>query len=546
VTVTPSRPRPRAAAALLVAAALSLGAGPSLAQQQAPPPAAADPVALRGDSVSVRFVDTDVRAVVQALARYLDRPVVFGVGVQAARVTIETPRPVPRGGVAQFLRGVLESQNLELVADSSGLYRVRAKPFGPDPATLAAQARAQAPPPVAAPAFYVIRLSHARAADVAATVNALYGRASALGELGSTRAPTLSQGLAGAQIAPYGVGATVLPNGTVVAPPVPQSLVPPGSPGVRPSGSTPTSGAAGLPATLTGETVIIPDPGTNSLLIRANPDDYALITAAVRQIDVRPLQVLIEVIIAEVRRNRSFDFGVGFDAPPASVRGHTSTTTGVSTNGGPGTGQSSLGSAVIRIMHAGGGVDFTATLTAAAQRGDAKILSRPVVIAANNEPAQILVGSQRPFIQVSRTLNSDSRDQVVQYRDVGTKLTVTPTISADGYVSLDVTQEVNQATSEQAFDAPVISTRTVQTRLLVRDSQTVVLGGISDRQREVDNGGVPVLSGIPGLGWLFGRTTHTSNDTEFFLFITPRILRDDAGSEAVTKPYAEKAKPATQ
>ena len=133
-------------------------------------------------------------------------------------------------------------------------------------------------------------------------------------------------------------------------------------------------------------------------------------------------------------------------------------------------------------------------LRAAAERGDATILSRPVLLAANNEEAEINVGSQRPFVQVARVLPTDNtaRDQVVQYKDVGTRLRVVPTISDDDYVMLQVTQEVNAATAEQAFDAPIISTRSVDTKLLVRDGQTIVLGGLTDRQRERTQGGVPV------------------------------------------------------
>ena len=85
--------------------------------------------------------------------------------------------------------------------------------------------------------------------------------------------------------------------------------------------------------------------------------------------------------------------------------------------------------------------------------------------------------------------DNTARDQVVQYEDVGTKLTVLPTISPDGYVGLEVSQEVNDATSEVAFDAPVISTRSVQTTLLIKDGETVALGGLTDTQREVSQGG---------------------------------------------------------
>ena len=202
---------------------------------------------------------------------------------------------------------------------------------------------------------------------------------------------------------------------------------------------------------------------------------------------------------------------------------------------------------VLNVMHLGS-INLDATLSAAASKGDVKILSRPVVIAANNEPATINVGSQRPFVQVSRSLPTDAatRDQVVQYKDVGTKLTVLPTISPDGYVVLSVTQEVNNATTEVAFDAPVISTRSVQTQLLIKDGQTVALGGLTDRQKDVNQGGVPVLSSIPLVGGLFGHASRETTETELFLFLTPRVIRTDDDASSITQPYlerADKAKP---
>jgi general secretion pathway protein D len=195
-----------------------------------------------------------------------------------------------------------------------------------------------------------------------------------------------------------------------------------------------------------------------------------------------------------------------------------------------------LGDFAFNVMH-GGGTAFTASLTAAAAKGEARILSRPVVLAENNEEAEILVGSQQPFIQVQQTqVGAVAQNQVVQYQDVGTKLMVKPTISTDGYVQLQLTQEVNQATNQVQFNAPVISTRTLKTRLLVRDSQTVVLGGLSSRERDKSSSGVPVLSSIPVLGLLFGQQGRTQTGTEFFLFLTPRIVRDDIDVTKVTQP----------
>ncbi|HTA74326.1 MAG TPA: secretin N-terminal domain-containing protein [Gemmatimonadaceae bacterium] len=478
------------AAGVLLAIGVCVGTATLGAQRPA------SPVSELGDSVMIHLVDVDLRVAVSALAPYLDRPVVFGA-VPALRVTLETPHPVPRSDVVRLLTGIVASQNLELAADTAaGLYRIRAH-------------EAQAPPqPIAtsrasdATQLYVIHLSHARAADVAATVNALYGRASALGEPG-TSTGTLSSNLAQSAFQP------------ALTPPPPQG----GNSGLN----------GGKSAAFSGETAIIPDAGTNSLLVRANAADFDLIAAAVRELDVRPLQVLIEVLIVEVQKNSNWAVGLGINFPNQQAKG-TSTSIGGST---PSAG---LGDFALNVMRTGSPA-FTASLSAAAAKGEARILSRPVVLAENNEEAEILVGSQQPFIQVQQTqVGAVAQNQVVQYQDVGTKLTVRPTISTDGYVQLQLTQEVNQATAQVQFNAPVISTRTLKTRLLVRDSQTVVLGGLSSRERDKSSSGVPVLSSIPVLGVLFGQQGRTNTGTEFFLFLTPHIVRDDIDVMKVTQP----------
>lgn len=351
--------------------------------------------------------------------------------------------------------------------------------------------------------LYSIKLRHARAADVSATVNALYGRAEAIGERGTR--PTLGSDLRD----------TRLPPGQ------PPPLAPPQA----------VPGVAGLNAALAGDVTIVADAGTNGLLIRASQRDFELIQAAVQELDVRPLQVLIEVLIAEVRKDRGFSFGVGAELPPQRIPGDADGTISGSTTG------MGLGDFALSVMKLGG-ADINATLRAAAARGDVSIISRPIVLAANNELAEILVGSQRPFVQVSRSLPTDTpqRDQVVQYRDVGTQLSVRPTISPEGYVMLEVTQEVNAVTTETAFDAPVISTRSVQTRLLVRDGQTAVLGGLADRQRDNNQSGIPVLSSIPLIGGLFGRVSRRATETELFLFLTPTVLFTDADVDGATIP----------
>ncbi len=241
------------------------------------------------------------------------------------------------------------------------------------------------------------------------------------------------------------------------------------------------------------------------------------------------MQVLIEVLIVEARRDREFSFGADLFLPSNSLGGNGSIDA-QSKGGG-------LGDLVIRLMNLGK-ADIDATLRASESRGNVSIVSRPVLLASNNTEARFLVGSQRPFVQVSRSLPTETaqRDQVIQYRDVGTKLTVRPTINQDGYVSLLIQQEINAATSEVAFDAPVISTREASTQVLVRDGQTIMLGGLRDQQLEKSSSGVPLLSSLPIIGGLFGSTSRKNSQTELYLFLTPRILKTDSDADAVTVP----------
>ncbi len=487
-------------AAAMWASHFALRPSPSVAQ---------DTTAIRvtaGDSVTVRFTEADLRGVLQALGRHLDRPLLLA-GLPAARVTLETPRPVPRAAVLALVRGLVESQNLELVRDSS-YYRVRPREPAPAPAP------APSAPSAAAPLeLTVVRLRHARAVDVAATLNALFGGSA--NDPGGGRRGTLSEELR-------------------------RNVVPPAGPAGPPAGAAGTPALGGRSAVLEAAVTIVPDFVTNALLIRATARDAEVLARAVQALDLRPLQVLIEVVIVEARRDRQQAWGLDLFVPDQPIGRGNATAGGTQQGGG-------LGDVVIRLMDLGR-ADIDAVLRAGASSGHVKILSRPVLLAANNQEARILVGSQRPFVQVSRSLPTDapSRDQVIQYKDVGTRLAVRPTISADGYVTLEVTQEVSSATTETAFDAPVISTREASTQVLVRDSQTIVLGGLIDTQRDVTSGGVPLLSELPIIGGLFGRQSRRTSETELFLFLTPRVLRTDQEVEDATRRFntgAEEARP---
>ena len=440
------------------------------------------------DTVRLQFVDAALPAVLQVMGRYLKKPVITS-DVPSVPITFETPGYVPTASLRPLLKGLVEAHGLTLSEEGS-FFRV-----GPA-VSAASPVPAASPEPGNEVRLFVVHLKHARAADVAGTLNQLFG------------------GSAGA-------AAPGLANGTL-------------SDELRRNALT-TGAAAPVRAEqqagqLAGPLLIVPDQLTNSLLMRVTQHDYDILSEAIGQLDSRPLQVLIEVLIVEARRDRSFSLGADLDVAPQDIGGGA-TAEGTVTGAG-------LGDVVVKFMNlAKGRID--AILSVAESRGDVKIVSRPVLLASNNVEAKFLVGSQRPFVQVSRSLPTDtpSRDQVVQYRDVGTQLTVRPTINDDGYVSLVVQQEINAATSETQFDAPVISTREASTQVLVRDGQTIVLGGLRDSQRDRTRHGVPLLSSLPLIGGLFGGQSDHTTSTELFIFLTPRILRTDADADAVTTPH---------
>jgi len=517
-----TRAHPRSAwLRVMLGALLALGAAAPTASAQRP--ASGATAAPKEDSVTIRLVNTELRAAVQLIAQYLDRPVLFS-GPGGSMVTLETPRPVPRADVPRLLQSLLDSQNYELVNDTLGrVFRVRPKeaPKPPQQDQLQTQMNPGAVQRgVGNIELFVLPLKHARAVDVANTVNALYGKASTHADGG--RRATLGDELRQNQIPPLGAPQSGY---------YPQQQQPVAT---APQNTTITGGG------FTGEVTIVPDARANNLLVRANRTDYALIENVVRQLDTRPLQVMIEVLIAEVRRDKSLSLGADIGLGETNLSNTVGTTISGSSSGA---GESGLGDFAIKVMKIGG-IDLNATLHAVAGKNNVAIISRPVVLTANNQEAEIVVGSQRPFVQVSRSLPTDAaiRDQVVQYKDVGTKLTVRPSISVDGSVELEVKQEVSSATTETAFNAPVISTRSVQTQLLIKDGQTVVLGGLTDKQKDVSTRGIFLLSSLPWIGGLFGHVSRQTTETELFIFMTPRVIRSDEDAAKISQPLERRSR----
>jgi type II secretory pathway component GspD/PulD (secretin) len=453
--------------------------------------------------VVVDFQQADIRLVLAALAEAGGLNVTFG-DLPARNVTVRLTQPVPPENLLPFMRSLAASNGLRLV-ELDGVVHVEsaAAPGGVAGGAAGGQEGG------GATRLFVYRLKHARAQQLAATLQQLYGGGGAGPRGGSVSngRRTLSQQLQDQQLPP----------------------VDPAAPNQDPFTQRPPQQEVGLPGDVAGEVQIVADEPTNALLVRAAPADWEVVRQAIDLLDLRPLQVMIEVLIAEVSRNSDLSVGMSGRASNENARRPLSGLFGQADS-------VVAGGVVFRVFRLGG-LDLDVTLNALATSGDVRILSRPLLMAQNNREARMLVGDQVPFLQVVRTLpTSDAvRDQVVQYRDVGTSLSITPTINPDGYVSLQVTQEVSTITGESAppLNAPQIGTREASTHLFVRDGQTVVIGGLISTERGRTRGGVPFLKDIPLLGWIFGSSGRRARNTELFLFLTPHIVYSDEDVDAL-------------
>jgi len=460
--------------------------------------------ALRGqvsDSLTFNFQDTDIRVVIGALAQAAGLNITYG-SLPARTVTLRIQTPIPPSEVRGILESLLTSNGLELV-DDGGMLRVSIQ-------VPAAVQAARAPPHSGSTVekrLFVYRLEHSRADQIVRTLRALFGLAPGATSSDDESPESLSQQLREQGRNPY----------LSVEPAAPGQAAP-----TRPG--VPAGQSIGLQSTVE----LVPEPATNSVMILATAADYEIIQGAIQSIDIRPLQVLIEVVIAEVRRDKNEDFSVSVRVPrsPGSKE-DVFTLHGIS-----------VGDVTAKIVGIGE-VGAEVVLRALSSVGNVTVLSRPILLAKNNGEARILVGDQRPFIEISRVQPdaAASRDQVVQYRNVGTQLVIRPTINTEGYVNLSVLQEVSNATNVVQFGAPVINTREAQTELLVRDGRTAVIGGLMSRQKEKTRSGIPLLKDLPLIGILFGSSSYHEFRSELLILITPRIISSDEDMERLSRAY---------
>jgi general secretion pathway protein D len=189
-------------------------------------------------------------------------------------------------------------------------------------------------------------------------------------------------------------------------------------------------------------------------------------------------------------------------------------------------------------------------LNASENRTRVRVLSAPTVLATDNTDARIQVGSEVPVLTSQAVVggvqvgSTSVFSNTVQSRDTGVILTVTPRITSTGLVSLKVMQEISTAVPAGAtgIQSPSFLKRTVQTHALVRDGDTIALGGMITYTVNTSRNRVPLLGDIPVLGALFGSTSYSRAETELIVVLTPHILKDVQAARDATEDLREKLK----
>ena len=308
------------------------------------------------------------------------------------------------------------------------------------------------------------------------------------------------------------------------------------------------AGSAGFAGMLQGELTIVTDETTNSLIIRALPADYVAIKETIQKLDIVPKQVLIEVLIAEVRMSGDTQFGVEWalrdaNASLGGYKGQSRTEMDFGLGG--------VGADLAKGLGQGFSYRFSsnqlqAFLVAQASQNKLNILASPQIMVADNKEARIEVGEEVPIVTSEyvplTTENVDQTSRNIEYRNTGVILEVTPRINDKGLVALDISQEVSKAQKIEAggIQSPTITNRKAETSLVVQNATTVVIGGLIGAESGKTVRGVPFLSSIPILGYFFSSTGQTKAKSELIILITPHVVTNINEAAAISMEFKEK------
>jgi general secretion pathway protein D len=367
-------------------------------------------------------------------------------------------------------------------------------------------ARLDQPMPNAGLRNYVYKVKNNKASDLQGVLQSLYG---AVQRPGATTAQIPGQ-----------------QQSQVAAPPAATPF---------PAGNQPSDV---ISSAVVGNIRIISDVITNSLIVQATPQEWAEIERTLQQLDILPRQVLIDARIYEVTLSDSLELSLSaILQKQGTLKDTTTTASFVGSGGGP------PALAAQTMAFVGRAHELVAFLNASENRTRVRTLSAPSVLVKDNMIADFTVGADIPIptsSAVAAGVQSNGNSvftQTISFRSVGVIMRVKPQINEGGTITLDVSQEVSQASTNttSTIAAPSIGKSSVNSTIVVQDNDTIAIGGFIRENKELDRSRLPLLGRIPGVGVLFGNTSNSSSRTELIVLITPHVIRTREEADSTTE-----------
>ncbi len=311
------------------------------------------------------------------------------------------------------------------------------------------------------------------------------------------------------------------------------------------------TGGAGGDIFVLGQTKIIADERINALLIFASKTDLSTISNIIEKLDVVLAQVLIEAIVMEVSLGNDLNYGISYLQTNPRKIGSIATGVGA-INNGPFLSAANFGSLATNAAGAlpsgfsyfASFMDFDATATAIAKDSRVNVISRPRIQTSHAVEANLFVGNTRPYVTGSYSYFGGGPQTQFQQQQIGLTLSVLPLINAEGLVVMDIRTKIQQIGEEIKIDAnfsvPETVDREANSKVAVRDRETILLGGFISSTKNKSKSGVPILKDIPILGNLFRSTSDSDQRKELIILIRPTVLPTPL--DAATYASEERAK----
>jgi len=260
---------------------------------------------------------------------------------------------------------------------------------------------------------------------------------------------------------------------------------------------------------------LVVDERSNSLIFYSTGKFYQELLPIIKKLDVMPKQVMLEVVIAEVKLTGSFSKGVEFAIKSGGLSNNEKT---YSYNGTDGFGYSMVG------------LNGNLNISLNQKDGLINVLSRPTLLVRDGVSASISVGDDIPTIGSTTTdpINGERETTTIQYRKTGIDLVVTPTINAQGTVIMTIEQNISNISPDgvDISGSPSIFERKIATEVVAGDGQTVLLGGLISENKSSSANAIPWLGGLPVIGHLFRSDADSSDKTELVILVTPKIINN--------------------